>query len=265
MTKSKTPAQQKAAKRSGYLRSIGRPTKVDAQRTYRHIVWLHDVHGMPLGLIGQLGGLAEGSINDIRAKGARGETYEVYRKTQDGILRVQPMDLGGSYGAHVDMTGTMRRLNCLTYQGFTLQFIADQIDMAIQNLSPCAKGQVRFVFAGTARKVKEIFGKLDGTKPFDYGIEANSQRIAIFYSKKRGGTPSHVWDEDTIDNPQALPEWTGACGSILGYHLHIRHSLMPACEPCLSHHRAQVAEVRARAKGRSDRANEGSGVDVCAS
>jgi hypothetical protein len=42
--------------------------------------------------------------------------------------------------------------------------------------------------------------------------------------------PDH-WDDDTIDDPNAVPEYTGRCGSIVGALIHLRESI-PMCPPC---------------------------------
>src|SRR5690606_31398529 len=39
------------------------------------------------------------------------------------------------------------------------------------------------------------------------------------------------WDPDTIDDPDAYPEWTGACGTHRGRLIHKREGT-PVCGPC---------------------------------
>ncbi|MCZ0974983.1 hypothetical protein O1L55_34520 [Streptomyces albulus] len=46
-----------------------------------------------------------------------------------------------------------------------------------------------------------------------------------------------------LDDPAAIPEWTGCCGTDRGYHLH-RAEHLPMCSPCQGAHEDWLAEHR---------------------
>ena len=41
-----------------------------------------------------------------------------------------------------------------------------------------------------------------------------------------------AWDDDTIDDPAAFPDWTGKCGTPDGYDAHYKMKILPSCQPC---------------------------------
>lgn len=56
-------------------------------------------------------------------------------------------------------------------------------------------------------------------------------------ARRQRWAPTWAWDGDTLDDPDASPEWTGACGTAEGYRIHIRETIfegnpLPLCDRC---------------------------------
>src|SRR5690606_40281199 len=47
----------------------------------------------------------------------------------------------------------------------------------------------------------------------------------------------------SIDDPDAFPEWTGACGTVHGRQVHMREKI-PMCDPCRKAHAERAAELK---------------------
>lgn len=54
--------------------------------------------------------------------------------------------------------------------------------------------------------------------------------------------PVGAWDEDTLDDPDAAPDWTGRCGTPGGAEAHRRRGT-PTCQACRD---VRTAAQRAR-------------------
>lgn len=139
----------------------------------------------------------------------------------------------------IDSTGTRRRLGGLWRDGFPLPFLAERIgDVDRLYLQRMIRGRagtapLNRVTADRAARVQELYGKLELQKPAELGIDPGQSKRASAYATKRGCPPSHCWDPDTIDDPDAIAEWTGACGTANGLRIHQREGI-PACPPCLA-------------------------------
>lgn len=143
----------------------------------------------------------------------------------------------------IDASGTRRRLAGLWRDGFPLPFLAERMGVLDRSyLQRIIRGGVRAgrgarpytVTADTAALVREVYEKLEERKPEEFGIPSYSILRAQAFAKKKGLASRHCWDPDTIDDPEAIPEWTGACGTAAGLRIHYREGILPACQPCLA-------------------------------
>lgn len=104
--------------------------------------------------------------------------------------------------AKIDATGTRRRLQALAAMGYHHEGVADMLDMDRTNIWRLATRYKELVFAQTARDIDALFRKLQMT-PAPPGRGAVQ---AINRAKRNGWAPPLAWDEDTIDNPSAMPD-----------------------------------------------------------
>ena len=222
-----------ARRRRDYLRSTGRPSLVTGtpvevlQRRIRSF----RARGMSLKQMESQTGVSYRTINEIEvAKGIRRSTF-----VRVSRLRFEPP----SETALIDAAGTRRRLGSLWYDGFPLPFLQERLGLldprAMQTLvkggkSKTGRHQVRGVTAAAAAR---LFDELDGRKPEEFGIDVRRVKYCRTFAEKRGLWPRTCWDPDTIDDPKAIPEWTGACGTPAGLRIHYRDDI-PTCPACLA-------------------------------
>lgn len=133
--------------------------------------------------------------------------------------------------SQLDATGTRRRALSLWHDGFGPQFMADRTGWPKSNVQRLARGRVIRVEYRTAVMFRNLYEKLEGAQPGDFGIPVRSARYVQGFARKLGGVPRRCWEEWTIDDPDAIPDWTGYCGTGLGMAIHRREGI-PPCEPC---------------------------------
>lgn len=191
--------------------------------------------------ISELAGIAESNLCQILS-GQRGRAryYEpvksVHRDTEAAILEVLPeIDPPARGGGHVPPLGTRRRLQALAAAGFPLNYLAQGMgwgtDPQPVHRLIMEKTAKNFVFHSTHLKACRLYDKLSCTDPHDMDFHKPSIQRSINMNRPKGWAPPSCWDPDTIDDPEAIPEWTGACGTPEGYLIHGRESI-PICPPC---------------------------------
>lgn len=129
------------------------------------------------------------------------------RETVEALLAV-PMptldDLGAS--TIVEGTGTRRRLQALICLGWSVQQLANRHGLDRQALDGALAH--RPVQAKTARAVRELYDDLWDQAPPETN---HRERIAASRARRRAETmswaPPLAWDDDTIDDPNALPAY----------------------------------------------------------
>jgi hypothetical protein len=99
--------------------------------------------------------------------------------------------------AYVDPTGTRRRLRALGAIGYPLRSLGVEIGWT-SNLGRLIWGNQR-VHRSTAQLVKDAYERLSGTP----GPSQRARKAA----KRAGYAPPLAWDDDTIDDPDATPNF----------------------------------------------------------
>ncbi|WP_031189507.1 MULTISPECIES: hypothetical protein [Streptomyces] len=172
-------------------------------------------------------GINPSIINGIlytRGSQPRGE--KLRQANAEAILAVRAADVTPGT---LDATGTRRRLQALVAVGWPLFRIGPALDMY-----PSMPGHLlmeRTVYPTTAQTVAAGYGRLWNTDPRMHGIPPGSITRALRYARAQRWAPPAAWDDETIDDPTAGPEWTGYCGTRRGWHLHQRDGL-PTCDRC---------------------------------
>jgi hypothetical protein len=225
-------AEGQRRKLTGYLAATGRPVRVSPERCIEHVRTLRDEHGMSCADIAREAGLSDGSVDRL----LRGAAKLVYRDTEEKILAVRPRPVI-AHGANVPSTGTTRRLRALAASGFTCGWIAEQTGWKQQFVSQLTLHPSPTVLAVTARRVADLYARYENRRPEDCGVTARGAKVARNHAARKGYAPPACWDDDTIDDPNAIPQWTGECGSMAGHRIHQRRGI-PFCEPCREARRA---------------------------
>lgn len=146
-----------------------------------------------------------------------------------------------------DAKGTVRRLQALVAAGWPVLSIAAELGMFPTAVSRLMRLNV--ITLRTARRVAAVYDRLWDVDPATHGATPNGIRRARNLAAAARWAPAAAWDDDTIDDPSAAPDWTGHCGSTRGARIHDDHAI-PLCEPC----RAAVEKNEQRRAARELRA-----------
>lgn len=226
------------SRRARKLRNMGKPQRVLPHEYAEAMAIIRRAHasGMSLTQIGYQLEMCKTTLSQHM----RGERETMRRETYNKLLRLQPElpERSGATrrgGAKISPQGSVRRLQALTAMGWPIKTAAPIIGVDQRNLAKILLGKVRFVYSVMAADIAMAYDKLIGMDPLEqrasWTIEASRREAA-----RRRYAPPHCWDEDTIDDPDAHPEWTGACGTEEGYRIHVRETVngnhLPPCEPC---------------------------------
>lgn len=218
-----------------YLRDTGRPARIwpeEYAALQAHLASLVNA-GMPHRQIAEQSGVAASTVSRIAQAVHSGAT----RKNYDKLMAVT-FELPDLRGARLtDLVGLQRRVNALRGDGWPLEVLNRTLGrLGISRLRALSDGTAKYIHADPAEALKAMYAKLADVDPVDYGVPPADVKKAKSWTKAKGFAPSSCWDADTIDDPEAFPEWTGACGTDEGYTIHIRETLggnpLPLCEPC---------------------------------
>jgi hypothetical protein len=141
-------------------------------------------------------------------------------------------------GAHVPILGAQRRLQGMQADGFTYQLIADLLGREdkrgndrVREMATGTGRPWKYIHAATHTKIATIYEQTITKWPADFGMNPAGAKATATKARKAGFVPRGCWDPDTIDDPDAFPEWTGECDSRKGYEIHIREGI-PMCPQC---------------------------------
>lgn len=229
MSPQELEAARRREKQRIYLREIGRPATVTGPEVEQAVskIRAFKARGMAYVQMAEQTGYSPSAFRGY-ARGVR----QMKRSYLEGIQRMvfeEPADL-----AHVDPTGASRRVQALWYDGFPRPWLLERVGVgARSHVGRLVAGDLRHVTGRTARAVAGFYDKLQGARPQDFGIPDRSVRYCRVFAQKAGLAPRSCWDAYTIDDPQAIPQWTGHCGTLLGLYIHERDGV-PACPACLA-------------------------------
>lgn len=221
-----------------YEALAGRPRLVtgSALPVLRSRLRAYRAQGMTLKQMQEQSGIHFSTISMHLAK----EPAGMRRRAYEALVRVEFEE--PSPTAQVDPTGTRRRLLSLWHDGFGPKFVGFELGCHKSQIQRIAHGRGRYagtpgvtIEYGTHRAVKELYGKLETSVPADLGIGRREVKWLNTFAVKAGAFPRSCWDPDTIDDPQALPDWTGYCGTPWGWAVHKREGI-PVCDRCAELH-----------------------------
>ncbi|MFC8009105.1 hypothetical protein [Streptomyces cinereoruber] len=155
-------------------------------------------------------------------------------ETAAAILSFTPTLDDYPAGARIDSTGTIRRLRALAHMGWTSPTIGKRIPYSAPRTIEQV-GRATKLTAQLARSVRDVYTELSSVAAEDMGVTPWVARRRRNYATAQGWAPPTAWDDDTIDDPNAIPEWTGHCGTDHGWWIHSTKKI-PACPPCLAAH-----------------------------
>lgn len=192
--------------------------------------------GMPNRTIADQVGISESNIsqmaNGVRYQNRGGEPVrQMWRTTWEKVMTLK-FEAPTKAGARIDATGARRRMQALSCLGFSHAFMAEWLDIQKPCVwRICAPDRAKWVYFNTHRDVIHMYDKLYESSPADHGVKAGYMHRAQAEAKAKGYAPPGCWDMDLLDDPDAIPEWTGECGTHYGASLHRKYGI-PMCDPC---------------------------------
>ena len=136
---------------------------------------------------------------------AEGPSKRILRVHADAILAIRATTNTLAGGALIDGTGTRRRLQALIAIGWSQTRLAERMGYALRNFNYMLHGK-RSVTVATHRKVLALYDDLWDTPPTARNRwELGGINRTITYARTRGWVPPMAWDDDTIDDPAAVP------------------------------------------------------------
>lgn len=227
----------------------------EAVARVRH--WHLDL-GMPIRLIATAIGMEGKETNlwralrgEKRGEGPMRMSRSTYRFIMDApaSLAVEATsDRRG--GTRYEATGTVRRLQGMNAKGISFRFLGSELGhtqgIYLSAVARGERGTEQGLTFDLIEDVKALYEKYSSVDPLTLGHRKSAVVRLQAESQRRGWAPPACWDDDTIDDPNAIPDWTGACGSPAGYYRH-RAADIPTCRPCkaaLTAHKTVVAQQR---------------------
>jgi hypothetical protein len=175
-------------------RDIG-ATMVPTRDVLRHIGWLRSC-GLSVATIGEAAGLSASVLPRIVYPGHCEYTTGVHRATEARVLAVRPDPRILPPDVMISGVGTRRRIQAALWMGWTMDHFAAELGYTRQSIARLLRSPK--VLCRTASRIADIYDRLSMTPgPSDLG-----RRRAI----GRGFAPPLAWDDDTIDDPAALPD-----------------------------------------------------------
>lgn len=180
----------------------------------------------------RLAGVSTGGVSKLlygdRLRGLA-PSRRVRPETALKLLSVEPTLENLGDRMVVDGTGARRRLQALVCAGWSQSELARRMGMNRANFGrTIVSGLVEAATVKTARRLYDELWRVD---PVEGGVPefraVAARRIAV----SNGWAPVGAWDDDTIDDPAASPDWTGHCGTPRGRQVHYRIKV-PVCGPC---------------------------------
>lgn len=237
-------SQYNSAREHAIRRGTWQPF-VDAAPVREHLLRLQACD-MGLRPVAAASGVERKTLRSIltgRPERGTGPQQRVRPALAAAVLQVEPtLDLLGA-STPVDATGTRRRLTALVAAGWPQAQLARRLGMTPGNFSSTLNRDR--VMVRTARAARTLYDELWRADPLQHGVGAQGYSRARNHASANLWAPVGAWDDDTIDDPAAFPDWTGYCGTPEGHRAHYRLG-QPQCEPC---RRARSASRKARRAG----------------
>jgi hypothetical protein len=182
--------------------------------------------------VAKLAGVSTGGVSKLlygdRPRGLA-PTKRVRPETALKLLAVEPTLANLGARTPIDATGTRRRLQALVAKGWTQSELARRLGMDRANFGRTIVSSL--VEAGTARAVLALYDELWRLDPTAEGVPRYRAEAARLIARNNRWAPIGAWDDESIDDPAAAPDWTGRCGTLAGRRDHHRLHI-PMCEPC---------------------------------
>ena len=214
-----------AKKRERVNRQLGRATHRDPAQTRARLAELNKTMGWED--IAKAAGTSSAHLREI----ASGRIARVKQTTHAKIMAIEPEPTGGQY---IDATGAIRQVRALQAIGHSVIVIAEAAATHRSRIMPLVNGHPR-LRRSLAVRIDAAYNQLASRS----GDSTRSRNRAA----RECWAPPGAWDEETISDPDAHPEWTGYCGTDRGWWTHTNEGI-PMCPRCETAHAQWLADRR---------------------
>lgn len=189
-------ARQRARRRQiGYGRWAPQQ-KIDPAPYRAHLLELRTTYGLSLHALSALTGLSARTMVDLINEPTSTRRDWITPETAE-CIRAATFDLNKlPETCRVPTAGSLRRVQALALQGHSREFLARRRGVSVTALS--ASLERDSIGVRIAREIRDLFEELIDTQ----GPSTHAIRKAL----AAGWVPAHAWDEETIDDPHAVPE-----------------------------------------------------------
>ncbi|MFF3443591.1 hypothetical protein [Streptosporangium sp. NPDC002721] len=180
---------------------------IDAEDARTHTRMLMEF-GVGWQRLARLAGVSNGGMAKLLygGPGTRPPSRRIRPATAERILALHPSPGLLGDGVTVDPTGTRRRLQALVATGWSQSKLANRLGMNRANFGKMLASST--VTTGTARRARELYDELwNQAPPQDHHRDKGAASRARTYAAARRWAPPLAWDDDSIDDPTAAPDW----------------------------------------------------------
>ncbi|MFB7312918.1 hypothetical protein [Streptomyces sp. NPDC056192] len=178
---------------------------VDAEPVREHLRKMNAA-GMPYRAICErLGFPQDSSLQHLMwGRGEYGPGRQVRRETAELVLSYWPSLDDFPDGSRIDATGTRRRVEALAVRGWSRHMMADRIGVQETHFRKATKRDR--VTARLARQVAAVYDAWWNQDPLEHGVPLCAVSRVRADAVRQGFRSALAWDDDTIDDPNAVPQ-----------------------------------------------------------
>lgn len=181
---------------------------VPAEPVRAHLLRVREA-GMPLRATAARLNLSEYALDYLMyGDVAHDPGKEVRRETAELVLAYWPTLNDFPDAARIDPTGTRRRVQALETQGFNYRVMAARVNIGPKNFGRALAGER--VTAQLARAVAAMYDAWWNQRGEDHGVQQWAAERTRRQAAARGHYGPLAWDDDTIDDPRAVPQTDAA-------------------------------------------------------
>jgi len=226
-------------RRKDYLNKRGIRLRVDSAPVRAHVRGLKE-RGMAVTTIARRSGLSVAYVAQLAngyrmEKGVRVPVTVAHIDKVNALMGVRYEEPAGrnlGTGSRLPAFGAQRRIQALARAGFPLDFqgrVVYGFPAGFRVVQRILKADG--IYAATLHVIQEGYDKYSGSSPAEVGVAVRAETYIRHLAERREWAPAHCWTDWTIDDPDAIPDWTGYCGTGLGMKIHKREGI-PVCGPC---------------------------------
>jgi hypothetical protein len=166
---------------------------------------------MGLQQVKRLSGIGEGTIFPLLygdpAAGME-PTKRIAPERAQALLAVQATMDTLALGAVMDATGTRRRLQALSANGWAAALLAERLNRPASAIRRNRRSPT--VLVVNAREIRDLYEAMwDELPPMTTSGQKSSVARVKQHAKRLGWAPPMAWDDETMDHPDAQPEGAG--------------------------------------------------------